>query len=148
MGRRTLRKSDIKELSLLFPKIGLSKKDKVEEENKLLFVNGKPFFFYFEQRLIPHLKLLLEFTNLLPQVVVDMPAVKHLVNGADVMRPGIVEIGETIEENGLVVVKDENYGKPLCICIALFDGQAMKSLEKGKVLRNIHYVGDDIWNAK
>ena len=37
-----------------------------------------------------------------------MGAVKFIVGGADVMRPGITEISEGIEKNEIILVVDEN----------------------------------------
>jgi PUA domain protein len=81
-------------------------------------------------------------------VIVDMGAVRFVTGGADVMRPGIVEIDEAISKGEYVVVKDERNRMPLAICIANHPGAEMRSMEKGKVLVNIHYVGDELWNIK
>jgi len=149
MKRKQLSKSEIRELNEKVKAFGieLSKKDKVELiDDNIVLANEKPFFFYHEGRLVPHLKLLLE-NMCLPKVTVDMGAVKFVVNGADVMRPGITKIDENINKDNLVAVVDEKHGKPLSVCIAMFDGPEMSSMDSGKVLRNIHFVGDELWDA-
>ncbi len=147
MGKRALRKSDIKELNFKISFFELSKKDNVEVEGDNIFVNGKPFFFHFENRIIPHLRILLE-KDMLKSVFVDMPAIKFLINGADVMRPGIVKIDKSIEKDELIAVRDEKHSKPICVGIALFSGTEMQEMTSGKVVRNIHYVGDKVWSIK
>jgi PUA domain protein len=123
----------------------VSKKDVVElMDDKVVFINKKPSFFYHEGKLIPTLKLLQEH-ELLKKVVVDMGAVKFIVSGADVMRPGIREIDGEIKKDDAVVVVDMNNRKPLAVCVAMYDSEKMREMSSGKVLKNIHYVGDELW---
>ena len=74
-----------------------------------------------------------------------MGAVKFVASGADVMRPGIKEIDPAIKKDDLVVVVDITHKKPLCVAHAQFSGEEMQKMGKGKVLKNVHYVGDEIW---
>ena len=71
-----------------------------------------------------------------------------MVNGADVMAPGIVDADEDIKEGDVVFVVDENHKKPICVGIALMDGKSMKESDKGRAIKNLHYVGDKIWNFR
>lgn len=75
-----------------------------------------------------------------------MGAIPYVCAGADVMRPGIKVIEDGIAKDSSVAVIDEKYGKLLAVGIALFDSEEMKKMERGKVIKNIHYVGDWIWN--
>jgi PUA-domain protein len=147
MGKKSISKSEIKEIMDQFPSLGISKKDKVEKDGTVFYVNGRPSFFEYEGRLVPHLKVLLE-KNVLKSVTIDMNAVKFIVNGADVMRPGIMVIDQNIEKDDLIVVMDQKYGKCLAVTISLFSGKDMQALSTGKVLKNIHFVGDDLWKLK
>lgn len=125
----------------------LSKKDQVElieGEYKLISVNNIFCFFYYENKLVPTLKLLLK-NNFLPKIIIDMPAVKFIINGADVMRPGIKEIAD-FPKDAIIVIVDETHQKPLAIGQALFSSKEMKTLNSGKVIKNLHYVGDKIWS--
>jgi PUA domain protein len=83
----------------------------------------------------------------LPKIIVNMGAVPHICNGADVMAPGIVEINGNFKEEDLVLVLDEKHGKPLAIGSALFNSESVFKFEKGKILRNLHYVNDEIWKT-
>ena len=83
----------------------------------------------------------------LPSIVVDMGAVPYVCNGADLMAPGIVEIKGDFQEGGFVVVRDVRHGKALALGKALFSSDQMRATSKGKVVANIHYVGDRLWRA-
>lgn len=86
-----------------------------------------------------------EFFSDIPKVVVDMGAVPYVCKGADVMAPGIVAVKGKFEANDLLLVVDERYGKPLAIGAALFSSEAMKTADRGKTVKILHYVGDKLW---
>lgn len=113
---------------------------------KVVVRDDEPVFFYAGDKIVPMVRLLLQ-KPLVKQVVVDMGAVRFMSSGADVMRPGIVHIDEGIAKGDIVVVVDETHKKPLCVAEALFSGEEMKAMDKGKVLKNLHYVGDKLWKA-
>lgn len=149
--RKQLNKSEIKELNKqileLYGKENfLSKKDKVEQENKLVFVNQQLYFFFVEDKLVPSLKLLLK-EEVLKKITVDMGAVKFVTSGADIMRPGITKIDEGIGEGDFVVIVDETHQKSLAVGKTLFSGEEMLAMNSGKVIQNIHYVGDEMWQS-
>lgn len=117
-----------------------------EENNKdqrYLSKNGEIIFF-FQQRWIPTLKLLLK-NNILKTIAVDQGAIKFVINGADIMRPGITAIDQAINKDEVIAVVDATHKKPLAVGIALFSGDEMQQTIKGKMIKNIHYVGDTIW---
>jgi PUA domain protein len=82
-----------------------------------------------------------------PKVVVDMGAVKFLTNGANVMRPGIGAFPAQFAKGDVVVVVDEKHGKALAVGTALADSAEAQKMEKGAVIRNVHYIGDKFWSA-
>ena len=146
--KKALRNKEIKELIRLIEEkysIKFSRKEKYEIDDEIILINGHPFFFYHEKRLVPTLKLIME-NNVLKTITVDMGAVKFVVKGADIMRPGITKIDDTIESNDLVTIIDEKHNKAIGIGLALFSGQEMKNVTEGKVVKNLHYVSDKIWN--
>ena len=147
--KKQVRKKEIKEYNdLIETKYGLKelidKKAKVEiEEGKFIYIDQELLFFFGELGICPTLKQLLK-NNILPKVSIDMPAVPYMIKGADVMRPGIKTL-ENFKKDDYVAIVDETHKKPLAIAIALFSSDEIKNLEKGKVLKNIHFIGDDIW---
>ena len=86
-----------------------------------------------------------EVLNELPAIIVDMGAVPHIVNGADVMRPGVRDFRGEFNEGDLVVIRDERNLKPLAVAIALVGLEECKAMKRGKVAKNIHHVNDKIW---
>ncbi|MFB6160458.1 MAG: RNA-binding protein [Haloferacaceae archaeon] len=77
-------------------------------------------------------------------VTVDAGAISFVSDGADVMRPGIVEADDAIEAGDLVVVAEETHGKVLAVGRALEPGADMVG-EQGKVVESVHHVGDDLY---
>ncbi|MBI2565372.1 RNA-binding protein [Candidatus Woesearchaeota archaeon] len=152
--KKRLNKSEILNLNYeLKQQFGISdlfsKKDavySVKNKHTILYLNDQPVFFIYEKKWAPALKLLLQ-KQVIKTIIVDMGAVKFIADGADVMRPGIVEISGNIKQNDFVVIVDIMHKKPLAVGIALFDSEAMKNMQSGKVVKNIHHVGDELWNA-
>ncbi len=149
------RKKVLKEFAEKFPKLKIESKVQMEigvcNGKTLYFINSEPMFLKNEKdKLIPLLRYIYKTSNMLglPLVVVDMGAVKHILNGADVMAPGIVRIIGDFNKGDIVLVVDEKYGKPLAVCEALYSSEEISAMEKGKVLKNLHHVGDRIWKLK
>jgi PUA-domain protein len=103
------------------------------------------FFYTDEDVLLPSLKLILK-KNFLLKIVVDMGAVPFVAKGADLMRPGIVGVDADVDEGSIVVIVDEQNMKPLAIGQSLFSKLEMEEMEAGKMVVNLHYVGDEVWN--
>ena len=132
--------------------IYVSKKDAIElfedkeADIKLFLINKEPAFFYQNNQLIPTIKFLQFHPDLLKKVTVDMGAIKFVAGGADIMRPGIKKINPYIKQDEIVAIVDETYSKAICLGQALFDANTMLVQKTGKSLKNIHFIGDKIWN--
>ncbi len=46
----------------------------------------------------------------------------------------------------MVFVADEK-GRVIAVAVALYTRQEMEQMQKGKVLINLHHLGDKIWQA-
>lgn len=79
-------------------------------------------------------------------VSIDEGAIKYICNGADVMGPGITEADPAIAPDDPVWVRDARHKKPLAIGKALAGGPALASKAPGKVVKNLHYIGDELWS--
>jgi PUA domain protein len=146
MSSIQLRYKDIEPLLAAYT-LSLSKKDHLALRNdKVLFINHESAFFSYENKLVPTLHFLLK-NSLLKKIVIDMGAVKYVVSGADIMRPGVVEIESEIMSGDFVLIIDVNNKKPLAVGVALFGSAEMREMKTGKVVKNIHYVGDDVWKG-
>jgi PUA-domain protein len=149
---KQLRKSEIKELNEKLAKydIELGKKDKViindiNQTYSIISINDKPEFFEYDNKIIPLLKSNTKYFEKLKKIIVDMGAIRFVASGADIMRPGIVEIEDSIEEDEPVAIIDTDNKKVLSMGIAMFNSENMKSKDSGKVIKNIHYPNDDLW---
>ena len=83
----------------------------------------------------------------MPSVVVDPGAIKFVCNGADVMGPGIVRVEGDFDKGARVVVKESTHSKAIAVGEALFTSIELKNAQKGAVVKNIHYVGDKVWEG-
>ena len=113
-----------------------------QDGREVLLVNGKPVAFKSQDGLFPTLFSADKIP--MKRAVVDMGAVPHVTDGADIMAPGVVSAAENISPGECVVVVDERHGKALAIGSALVESTSMKG-PKGRVIKNLHHVGDDIW---
>ena len=111
---------------------------------EIFYSHGKPIFAKFRKRLFPTLTNE-ELINRLPKAIVDMGAVAHVCNGADIMAPGITRFQGTFQEEDTVVVADERHRRPLAVAFSLFDVVEARKTKEGKILVNLHYVGDKLW---
>lgn len=127
----------------------LNFKGKVElvetEFAEIYLFNGKPILAKVEERIFPTL-FCSEFLGSAAKIVVDIGAVPHICNGADVMAPGIVRFEGQFERGDFVLVADEKYGKPLAIGEALLGIEEAVKIKQGVVVKNVHFAGDRIWN--
>ncbi|PKL63406.1 MAG: RNA-binding protein [Methanomicrobiales archaeon HGW-Methanomicrobiales-2] len=156
--RHVIRKSQIADLlGRLADEIGASadlfRSDRIERVETdapvgIYLVDKKPLLIASETWAFPSLRGLIEHPIPERRVVVDAGAVRFVANGADAMRPGIISISPDIREGHPVQIVEERYGKPLAIGIALLDAADMERQEKGKSVKSVHYVGDDIWNLE
>jgi PUA-domain protein len=128
----------------------LSRKSRVETEivksSEVIFVDGLPVAFKTEGQLVPVLTNTIALAKL-PRITVDMGAVPHVVGGADIMAPGIRRVEGNFHEKDLVVIVDEKHGKFLSVGRSTLSSEVLASTKKGKVIVNIHYVGDPVWET-
>jgi len=116
-----------------------------DEGVDLIFVDGRPLMMIVDEQ--PFFTVLgaIELSPKKRVVVVDTGAVRFVVNGADIMKPGIVSADPEIAIGDLVVIAEERHQKPLAIGRALVAGTDMKG--DGKAVKSLHHVGDAIWNG-
>jgi PUA domain protein len=107
----------------------------VDGEKLVAYVDDEPF-------------LTVEGANAFPPqhgiVTVDDGAVSFVSDGADVMRPGIVEADSDVAAGDLIAIAEETHGKVLAVGRAKTGGDDMLG-DSGKVVDSIHHVGDDLY---
>ncbi|WP_456481879.1 PUA domain-containing protein [Methanopyrus sp.] len=123
---------------------------KDDDIERLLIKDGKVMAFERREGWFPtiHALLQLDEEEYGHVAVIDMGAVKPVASGADVMVPGIMEVrGEFGEGDGVVVV-DERNRRPIAVGVALMGAREIKESERGRAVRNVHHVGDELWEAR
>jgi len=116
------------------------------KDRKVLLLDKEPLATFFDEKVFPTIDGFLSMEATKRYVTVDMGAVKFVYNGADIMAPGIVDADENIEEGDLVWVREVEHEKPLAVGIAMTDGEVMIQSDKGKVVKSLHHVGDEIFD--
>jgi len=117
----------------------------LDDKTELLFVENQPWLIRRPELLFPALQALLKQFVTLPEVVIDMGAVPHIANGADVMAPGIVEMEPTLVKEDLVVIIDKKNRTPLAVGQMQKDAIDVQQNSKGRTIKTLHYVGDSLW---
>jgi PUA domain protein len=121
--------------------------EKVEFEDsdwEVVLVDGEPAVLYVDEEPFLTVKGANEYPPERNVVTVDSGAISFVSDGADVMRPGIVEADESIDAGDLVAIAEENHGKVLAVGRARVDGSEMLG-DEGKVVDSIHHVGDELY---
>jgi PUA-domain protein len=95
----------------------------------------------------PYLSLsgLLRFGATRLYMTVDSGAVRFVVNGADIMGPGVLDGDREIRKGQIVWIRDEKYGRPLAIGRCVVDSSLFGKKERGKYAESLFHVGDRLW---
>jgi PUA domain protein len=88
-----------------------------------------------------------EAVALFPSVTIDEGALKYIIKGADVMRPGISKYDEWGEAGRLVVVREDKKGRAAAVGRTSVASSEMAELKKGNCVKNLHHAGDKFWSA-
>lgn len=140
-------KSDLANISKEFVEILperveiLEMKDKkfvIGEEGVLVFDSGNGYF--------PTVKGALKIKTDTRTITVDAGAVSFVINGADIMRPGVVSWDADIKKGDHVIIREGTHGKAIAIGEALWNGEEFANNTTGKCVKSLYYVGDDVWN--
>lgn len=113
-------------------------------EKKIFFIDGKPEFMEFDGEIFPVL-INERVLSQLPSVTVDMGAVPHICNGANVMASGVTKVNGSFKVDSIVVVLEERFSKKIAIVKALYSSNEIVNMKKGKVAENLHYISDKFW---
>ncbi|SDM03467.1 RNA-binding protein, containing PUA domain [Halogranum gelatinilyticum] len=115
-----------------------------DSEFDVVLVDGEPLVLYVDDEPFLTVRGANEHPPSKGVVTVDAGAISFVSNGADVMRPGIVEADADIEPDDLVAIQEETHGKVLAIGRALVEGSDMVG-DSGKVVESVHHVGDELY---
>ena len=128
----------------------VNSKSKIEiieiDNGNIILIERKPLFFGTSSLVIPTL-LFTEFHNCLPRITVDMGAIPYVCKGANIMIPGIVEVNGDFKKGDVLLVVDEKHSKAIAIAESLLSSDELCKIKKGVAAKNLHFVGDKIWNV-
>jgi len=115
-----------------------------DSDERVVLVDGEPLVAFFDDEPFLTVRGANEFPPERRVVTVDAGAVSFVSDGANVMRPGIVEADGAIEPGDLVCIAEETHGKVLAVGRADVDGSEMVG-DSGKVVESLHHVGDELY---
>ena len=113
-------------------------------DREVVLVDGEPLVASFDGDLFLTVRGANEYPPRNHVVTVDSGAISFVSDGANVMRPGIVEATDDIESGDLAVVVEAQHGKALAVGRAETPGEEMVG-DSGKVVESLHHVGDDLY---
>lgn len=118
----------------------------------LASASGRPLFIQTrEGSFIPTLRTLHKYPFLLPVLRVDRGAIKHVINGADIMVPGLrstrAVIESEVERNRVVAVYAESKEHAIAVGITKMSTAQMRLNDKGIAVESAHYVSDGLWKC-
>lgn len=127
-----------------FPRIKNLKVHQITEDAQIIVGNGVKILKTNNDYLpfLSEVNLLGKF----PYVMVDMGAVKFMCKGANVMRPGIKNYNE-FEKERIVCIIEESQHKFLAVGKSLVSSSEIEKMEKGEVIKNLHYISDKFWEV-
>ncbi|HYC12223.1 MAG TPA: PUA domain-containing protein [Nitrososphaerales archaeon] len=116
-----------------------------EPEGGVVFVHlGEMTFVKAAEAFFPFLGSI-NALSLFPSATVDAGAIRFLLNGADVMRPGIRAFDGWGDEGKTVVIREEGKGRAIAVGKSTVTSAEASKMEKGVCLKNVHHVGDRFW---
>lgn len=84
----------------------------------------------------------------MPRICVDRGTMPHLLSGADLMIPGIVNKDSLspLEEGDYVSLYLVGKESSFCIARAAMSSKQIAENSKGRAFITLHYLGDSLWN--
>jgi len=114
-------------------------------EDKLLLLDRNPALLMLRSgEIVPHARAVGVLVRC-PTIRVDERAVPHILNGADVMVPGIVAHDEFKAGEAVAVLTQS--GRTIGTGVALMGLEELASSGKGRAIHVVHTAGDEIWKV-
>uniref|UniRef100_A0A0R3T2D9 PUA domain-containing protein n=1 Tax=Rodentolepis nana TaxID=102285 RepID=A0A0R3T2D9_RODNA len=119
-----------------------------------LFADPSGEVLFFRQRdgpFVPTLRLLHKYPFLLPQLQVDRGAIKHVLNGSNIMCPGLTSPGAKlckVPANTVVSIMAEGKEHAVAVGITTMSTDEMLDVNKNIGVETLHYLNDGLWLMK
>ena len=127
---------------ITIPKIKNLKVYEIDNETQLITGNDIKILKIKDEHLpfLSEVQILKKF----PYIQVDMGAVKFMCKGANLMRPGIKKFTE-FSKDDIVCIVEESQNKFLAVGKSEVNSSELENMDKGEVLKNLHYISDKAW---
>lgn len=137
----------------LIPKKSQAVQLKCEDRIHIYTVENKVILFEHFDDLIPALKVVHNYPGCFPRVQVDRGAIKFVLQGANIMCPGLTSPGaflpeENLEADKIVTIYAEGKKTALAVGKLIMSTDEIKSKNKGVGIEVIHFLGDGLWNFR
>ncbi|OAG31959.1 hypothetical protein NEDG_00434 [Nematocida displodere] len=135
------------DLSILLGKEESLEIVKFSNKVQYIFRNGIPIFLV-EEKYVPTLKCVHIAPEIVKKVVVDVGAIKHLINGADVMAPGLLHTTSeypSVTEGELVGIYGYGKDHALATGTVLMTQQQVEELRTGVAIKLGNHLGDSLY---
>ncbi|VDM34581.1 unnamed protein product [Hydatigera taeniaeformis] len=119
-----------------------------------LFADPSGEVIFFRQRdgpFVPSLKLLHKYPFLLPQLQIDRGAIKHVLNGSNIMCPGLTSPGAKlcdVPANTVVAIMAEGKENAVAVGVTVLSTREMLDVNKNVGVETLHYLNDGLWQMK
>ncbi|OMJ92504.1 hypothetical protein SteCoe_4744 [Stentor coeruleus] len=114
----------------------------------LIAVNNTILFVQNSEAIVPHLRILHQYPELMKKMQVDKGAIKHVLSGANIMCRGLTSPGGKMvdaEEGEVVSIVGEGKQSIIAVGIMRKSTAQIRSENSGIGIEALHYLGDGIW---
>ncbi|OHT12729.1 Translation machinery-associated protein 20 [Tritrichomonas foetus] len=122
---------------------------KIEQHLELYAVENRPILFKIPSgQVLPHLKYVIEYPDLLPCVYVDDGAVRALLRGATLMAPGIKQVPQPFESGDVLAIRLLEQEAAFAVGVAVVSSEEMAKNPKGDAIDIKHILKDGLWEHR
>ena len=86
---------------------------------------------------------------ILPHMVCDKGAIKHIFSGSNVMAPGLTsetgKVDESVPNGGAVAIMAEGKVHAMGVGLMMQSGEEVKQSGKGVAIETIQFLNDQLW---
>ncbi|KAH0574338.1 MCT-1 protein-like protein [Spironucleus salmonicida] len=133
----------------LFAELATSTVFQFKTPNRFIFIADNSqlkYFSYYNSQYAPMLRQLHKFPSLLKYVYNDGGSCRALLNGAQLMAPGIHKIDETLKVGDICALRVSEDAEALAICKLLQDPvEIMKPNRAGQATETLFILGDGLY---
>mmetsp|Transcript_15203 Transcript_15203/g.45845 ORF Transcript_15203/g.45845 Transcript_15203/m.45845 type:complete len:184 (+) Transcript_15203:254-805(+) len=137
-------------IDVLLPKKEQICVGKCPDHVQLVIVHGEPLFF--SQRdspWLPTLRLLHQYPQMMQRVQADTGAVKFVLQGANIMCPGLTSPGADmpveVPAEAPIAIYGEGRQHAMAVGVTKMSTADIRAINKGIGIENLHYLTDGLW---